>query len=145
MADAYSNQLQCLQQQMFVLLVTALQLSTKLFTICMQRQNTLRNIIGMFPTKIVLEIFTISPLTSSFWRGLSVLKSLPLNSIVVLYCAIHFSRSSTSSSAHLIYLHCQRYFYLYFQPSGLFSAMCFRAFMSLRTRQPVLVPVQAII
>ena len=43
MADAYSKQLQCLQQQMIVLL-TSLQLSAKLLTLCIHRQNTLKNI-----------------------------------------------------------------------------------------------------
>ena len=40
-------------------------------------------------------------MTSSYWRGLLELSSLPLNSILVLYCPRHFSRPSTSSSFHL--------------------------------------------
>ena len=45
MADVYSKQLRSLQQKMIVLLTTSLQLSTRLLTLCMHRQNTLKNII----------------------------------------------------------------------------------------------------
>ena len=51
MADVYSKQLQCLQQQMIVSLTSSLQLSTKLLTLCMHRQNTLKNIISILVSK----------------------------------------------------------------------------------------------
>ena len=56
MHTAYSKQLLCLQQQMVVLLTTSLQLSTKLLTLCMHRQNTLKNLIKFwFHKKIALK------------------------------------------------------------------------------------------
>ena len=39
MADAYSKQLQNLQEQMIALLTTSLQLSNRLLTSCMHKQN----------------------------------------------------------------------------------------------------------
>ena len=51
MADAYSKQLQRLQQQMIVFFDNFLQLSTKILTLCMHRQNTLENIIRILISK----------------------------------------------------------------------------------------------
>ena len=51
MANAYIKQLQCLQQQMIVLLTTSLQLSSKRLTLCMRRQNTLKNMMIILVSK----------------------------------------------------------------------------------------------
>ena len=72
---------------------------------------------------VQLFILTITPLTASYWRGLSALKSLPLNSIVVSYCPKYFSRSSTDSSVHLNL----------FAFSTLFFTICLLVFSQLHT------------
>ena len=51
MANAYIKRLQCLKQQMIVLLTTSLQLSSKLLTLCMRKQNTLKNMMIILVSK----------------------------------------------------------------------------------------------